>query len=112
MSLETLRQMRRRGEVPSLVKVVVGKRNPVIDADADVVSVATADQPRHMDWRAIVGLPVALFVCEGQSVLGEQVYDAVKPAGAKLLGVAWRDKVIGADSAQPTLARMWRILCN
>jgi hypothetical protein len=113
MSLEALRQMRRAGDKPSgIVKVVVGRRLPVFESDADVITIAGADQPQFMDWRAVVGLPVALFVAPEGWEVGEQAYDALRAAGAKVLGVAWRDTTIAPEAAAPVLHRMWGVLCR
>lgn len=113
MSLDSLRQLRRQGEKPdSIVKVVIGRRHPVFEGAPDVVTVAAPDQPMFMDWRPVVGLPVAIFVCDDCSDLGERVFDAIKAAGGKFLGVVWRDTALAPEPAQPVLNKMWRTLCT
>lgn len=113
MSLHSLRQHRLQGSVPAgVVKVVVGKRLPAINARPDVIAVDAPDQPALMDWRPVVGLPLALFVCRGADPLAERVLDALMPAGCRLLGSAWHDAIESTDEAiKPVLHRMWEALC-
>jgi hypothetical protein len=115
MSLDALRKLRRRGEKPwGLVKIVIGKPAPYgIERDVpEVISVTSQDQPDLMDWRAVFGLPLALFVCNGSDELAERVLTAVVAAGAQLVGAAWSDVATSTDEAiKPVLRRMWEQLC-
>lgn len=112
MSLLTLRDLRRSGRKPDgIVKVVVGKRSSAEDRP-DVIAVAPEDRAQFLDWRAAVGLPFALFVCDGATAQAEQVFDALLAANAKPAGACWRDGAVTADEpTAQTLKRMWEALC-
>lgn len=112
MSLDTLRALRRSGSRPDgLLKVVVG-RHSTAGERPDVIAVAPEDRAQFLDWRAVVGLPFALFVCDGATAQAEQVFDALLTVNAKPAGACWRDGAVTADEATaPTLQRMWEALC-
>ncbi len=114
MSLEALRELRQHGEKPSgVIKIVIGQRSPAVDEYADVIAVLPTDQPQHMDWRPVVGLPLVLLICDGASTLADKVLTAVMAAGGKPLGASWSDDSTSTDEAiRPTLRRMWRLLCT
>lgn len=113
MSLDALRQLRRQGERPTHVFVVVGKRLPALNDSPRVVAVSTGDQPAQMDWRPVVGLPVALFVCPGADLdLAERTFDAMTVAKCEPIGAVWPDVVVTTDEARkPILRQMWELLC-
>lgn len=114
MSLQTLRELRRQRAKPdSLLKVVVGQRVPDFDARPEVISVIADDKPYLMDWRPVLGLPLALFVCRGAEALAVPVADAVVAAGGLLQGSAWGDTETSTDEAiKPVLRQMWEELCQ
>ncbi len=114
MSLETLRQMGRDGGKPTgILKIVVGKRLPSVSDSADVIAVDLSDQPQHMDWRAVVGLPAALFVCPGADTHAEKVFDALMAAGCRPIGAAWCDVAVSTDEpTQSVLSKFWSALCR
>jgi hypothetical protein len=113
MSLDALRELRRSHAKPdSLLKVIVGKRAPDFDTRPEVISVVEADQPALMDWRPVLGLPLALFVCQGAEALAVPVAEAAVAAGAHLQGSAWHDSETCTDEAiKPVLRQMWEVLC-
>jgi hypothetical protein len=112
MSLEALRELRRSGAKPDgLVKVVVGKRCAYDDCP-DVISVSPSDRPLLMDWRAVVGLPLALFVCDGAEDQAERVLDAALAVNCKPFGACWSDgPVCSHEPSRRPLMRMWELLC-
>lgn len=112
MSLSTLRELRLSGAKPDgIVKVVVGKRTPA-DSRPDVVSVTSEDRPHLMDWRPLVGLPAAVFVCRGADDLAERTFDAITAAKCKPSGACWHDGPVSDDEpSRPILKRMWEALC-
>lgn len=113
MSLESLRALRRDGvRPPGVLKVVVGKRVPVVEGDADVIAVPPDAQPHHMDWRPVIGMPLVLLVCEGADPLAERVFDALMAAKCNPVGAVWRDVVVTTDHpTRPVLKKLWEVLC-
>lgn len=113
MSLDSLRDLRRSGSSPDvIVKVVVGRRIPALEASPDVITILPADQPALLDLRPIVGLPLALFVCPGSDELAESTLDALLAAGGRVHGAAWSDATCTTDEpTKPVLHRMWELLC-
>jgi hypothetical protein len=113
MSLAALRTLRVNHAKPEgVVKVVVGRRIPSVASRPDVISVRTAPELRGMDLRPVIGLPVALFVCDGFTPLAEQAFDALLAAGAMPIGAVWRDEVVTShEPAKPALRRAWEALC-
>lgn len=111
MSLESLRQYRRQGQRPSLVKLVVGASAAVGDGP-DLIAISADARADRMDWRAVIGLPLALFVADGADAAGEQAFDAAVAAGAQPLGACWRDGAVSTnEEVRAILPRMWEVLC-
>lgn len=112
MSLSALRQLRIEGSKPaSVVNVVVGKE-PLLHERPDVIVILPGDKPAFLDWRPIVGLPVALFTVPGHELLATQTLDALQAVNARLIGSAWRNETLALeDAAKPVLHRMWEVLC-
>jgi hypothetical protein len=113
MSLQALSELRRNRQRPAgIVKVVVGKP-PHLDDRVAVIVVTPTDRPAFMDWRPLVGLPIALFTADGHEVLGTQTLDALQAASVHLVGSAWRETTLSLDEAhKPVLHRMWELLCQ
>jgi hypothetical protein len=113
MSLQALASLRRARQRPaSVVSIVVGKA-PNVDDRPDVIAILPADKPAFMDWRPLVGLPVAVFTADGHEVLGTQTLDALQAANVQLIGTAWRETTLTHDEAHaPVLHRMWELLCQ
>jgi hypothetical protein len=112
MSLQALASLRRERQRPSgVVMVVVGKA-PNLDDRPDVVVITPADKPSFLDWRPIVGLPIALFTVDGHEALGTQTLDALQAANAQLVASVWRETTLTLEEAhKPVLHRMWELLC-
>ena len=90
MSLEAIRQLRRRGQKPDgVVLVLLGDRPRWLDDDASLVVIRPADEPRFMDWRPMVGLWAAVFTADNQPPARTlSVLNALEGAGAKFFGAA------------------------
>jgi hypothetical protein len=111
MSLETLRKLRVEGGRPDVLLKVVAGRTPLVAANPDIIAVT--DAPERMDWRPVVGLPVAFFVPDDALDLGERAFACACAAGCKPEGVVFSD---GAhtlnEAAKPGLCRLWELLCQ
>ncbi len=79
------RKSRGRQRPAGVVSIVVGRR-PYLDDRADLVVILPGDKPARLDWRPIVGLPVALFTADGHEALGAETVDALQAVDAKLVG--------------------------
>jgi hypothetical protein len=118
MSLDTIRQMRRAGQKPEVVYVVIGEvaKRPR-EGDSGYVWVRAYDHPALMDWRPLVGLLTVVVTTQPLPHLTIAVLDALHAASAKLFGAADTTGVYplleGADDEHAALLRRtWEALCH
>lgn len=116
MSLEAIRQLRRAGQKPSVVFVVIGHTDAPLDPNTSV-HVRAADEPALMDWRPLVGVTVALFTLQPLPHLTLQVLDALQAVGVKVFGAAdnsgFHPLLVDADESHERLLRRgWELLCQ
>lgn len=112
MSLDTLRDLRlSRSKPTATLKLVAG---PVPDYLAwwpDVIGVT--ESPERMDWRPVVGLPLAVLVADGYVDIGSRAFDCAMAAGCIPVGVAFRDGGHSIDdAARAPLHRLWELVCQ
>ena len=116
MSLDAIRTMRRAGQKPAVVMVVIGERPSLVDDDAGVVFIRPGDQPAGMDWRPLVGVLVAVFTLQPLPALTIAVLDALQAAGARLFGAADTTGVYAVvdetGAGERLMQRSWRLLCQ
>jgi hypothetical protein len=111
MSLSMLRDLRLDGQRPALVKLAIGAKRP-LDDRPDLIALGADAQPERMDWRPLIGLPVALFVGDGHGDVAQRAFESAVAAGALPIGAAWSDVEVSTDEAiKPSLRRMWEVLC-
>lgn len=95
MSLAAIRNMRMQRQKPdSVIWVVVGPVPKHFAHDIDVVAVPAGSEPEFMDWRPLVGLPVALFDAVGAPHLSLKVMEALKAANVRFMGFASKTLVV------------------
>lgn len=109
MSLQSLASLRSSGRTPAAIWVVVGNCPDSIKHLPDTVAVA--DSPASMDWRAVVGLHVDVFDLSGDGWLLAQTMDAIEAAKPKAMGVACDAGVLGlSEDHERALWRIWKHL--
>lgn len=114
MSLASLRDLRMAGGKPEqTIKLVVGAIPKLPAEFPDLITVKDGETPERMDWRAVVGLPLAVFVADGHDALASRAWNAAVQAGAVPVGAAWRHEAVTTDeTARPVLGQMWELLCT
>lgn len=118
MSLDTLRDLRRRGQKPAdVLTVVIGQKPRWMDDEPALVVVRAADDPRFMDWRPTVGLWVAVFDLAGDPARFLAVLAGLHDAGVKFFGAAnplgvYPMTLNPGPAHEASLAKTWELLCR
>lgn len=117
MSLRAIRDVRLQRQKPSMVMVVIGDLPAWMETDPGTVVVRPGDDLSRVDWRPMVGVSAAVFTICQRPDLTLTVLDALRAAGAVLVGAA-SDLGIFPLLQGPTeeherlLQRAWDQLCR
>lgn len=87
MSLAAILDLRMKRQVPqSVLTVVIGEAPKAWKPDPSLIEIKPGSEPRLMDWRPVVGLPVAFYMVLDDWNLMNAAVESAHKAGAKLFG--------------------------
>lgn len=117
MTLTAIRDVRRQGGKPALVRVIVGTKPGWLADGATVVHVQPKANLSSFDWTPLMGVWVSLFSTDGDNARALQVADRLEQVGAKLFGAASPSGIhamsLDAPESHHTLLRKeWESLCT
>lgn len=117
MSLAAIRKVRQQGFKPGVVNMVIGPAPRWLDDDESVVKIAADSRPERMDFRPLVGVPVAVFQTQPLPDVTLRAIDAANAAGATFVGFADDSGTYPAltnetERVALSLRRTWEQLCQ
>lgn len=117
MSLDAIRSVRRQGFRPGLVWLVIGPVPRWLDDDETVVLIREDSTPEFMDWRAVVGIKLAIFQTRLLPAMTLRAIKAAEAAGARFYGAADATGVYPmvnepTDEHRRNLQKSWEMLCK
>lgn len=113
MSLQSLIELRKSGQVPAAVWVLIGSKPKWLIDSPNIVFVDLSQDPLSLDFRAMIGLHVDVFeLCQDETFC-ERVERAVDSAKPKSSGLATRHGFSGLNEQHVELLRKaWELLWN
>lgn len=125
MTLAAILDLRMKRQVPQCVlTVVIGEAPRAWKDDPSLIEIKPGSEPRLMDWRPVVGLPVAFYMVHEDWTLMDAAVESAHKAGAKLFGLVHKGTAHslmldqGSESrhdqalAKNNLLGMWGSLCQ
>lgn len=117
MSLAALAAVRRQNVRPAVVSLIVGPKPKWWDDDERTVHIDEGSTPEFLDWRPVVGVPLAVFQTKPLPELTLRAMEAARKAGARFYGAADRTGVYpmtvdATDEHAMNLQRTWELLCR
>lgn len=105
MSLQSLIELRKSGQVPNAVWVLIGVKPKWLTDSPSIVCVDLAQDPLSLDFRAVIGLHVDVFELTNDESFCERVERAIDAAKPKSTGLATRNGISGLNSQHVELLR-------
>lgn len=113
MSLKGLTELRKSGQVPNAVWVLIGDGSSRLEDNPSVVLIDSRQDPLSIDFRPLVGLHVDVFEVCGDDLFCERIERAIDAARPKSSGLATRHGFSGLNEKHVEMLRKaWELLCN
>jgi hypothetical protein len=108
MSLDTLRAMRMNHRRPARVFVIIGQAPQGLSDEPDTVVIRANDNPRLMDFRPLIRLPVNVIDSGSHDALMDLTLDAVSAAGGRIEGIAGSAGIVGENPEHERLLKNFK----
>lgn len=113
MSLQSLIDLRKSGQVPNAVWVLIGAKPKWLIDSPNIVAIDLAQDPLSLDFRALIGLHVDVFELSGDDAFCERIERAIDAAKPKSSGLATRHGFSGLNDQHIDVLRKAReMLCS
>lgn len=118
MSLDSIRALRMQRKKPAgVVSIVFSDKPMLVDDSPTLVVIRCTDEPQFMDLRPLVGLWVALYSRDSDSVQMLRTVDALHALKCKFFGAVTESFVLPmtvdhTPRHNEILAQSWRLLCQ
>lgn len=113
MSLQSLIELRKSGQVPNAVWVLIGAKPKWLIDSPSIVAVDVTQDHLSLDFRPLIGLHVDVFELSRDDAFCERVENAIDAAKPKITGLATRHGISGLnDQHVDVLRKAWEMLCN
>lgn len=113
MSLQSLIELRKYGQVPNAVWVLIGAKPKWLTDSPSIITVDVMQDHLSLDFRPLIGVHVDVFeLCQDEAFC-ERIERAIDTAKPKSSGLATRHGISGLnDQHIDVLHKAWEMLCS